>query len=275
LDDFRPEVPASIWGKIEQDLAYKRSHEISGAKNNRPLRWAVAAAAVVLVALGTWLNIDSSDQVLYLKGPNEPFRIASQESSEAAGFEPFSDVSIRNSSGSADISTLPEDGEKPLTGDKKLSNDLGTISRVLASTLAKTERKTVEQAERIQANEQQEQRMEERAREMLLTQSHTIEARDIQEAAHTTSLQMETLHVMELPTHTVNRLDAEALSIKEAEDTDSRRQKAPAADQGFGVSRLLNMVVAQVDRRPEKFMSFSHDEEGSIKIDLNLAQNRN
>ena len=39
----------------------------------------------------------------------------------------------------------------------------------------------------------------------------------------------------------------------------------------FSVSNMLNFVVAQVDKREEKLISFSDNEEGSILIDFNLG----
>lgn len=41
-----------------------------------------------------------------------------------------------------------------------------------------------------------------------------------------------------------------------------------------GVSRILNFVVATVDKREEKFIYFTQDKEGSIKAELNLALNK-
>jgi len=34
-------------------------------------------------------------------------------------------------------------------------------------------------------------------------------------------------------------------------------------------------MVAQIDKRDERFISFSNDEEGSLKVDFKLAQAKN
>lgn len=42
----------------------------------------------------------------------------------------------------------------------------------------------------------------------------------------------------------------------------------------LGVSRLLNFLVGTLDTREEKAVTFSSDNEGSLKIEFNLARNR-
>ena len=46
--------------------------------------------------------------------------------------------------------------------------------------------------------------------------------------------------------------------------------------QPFGISNILNYVVGTVDQREEKLVTFSNDDEGSLKLDFNfsLAKNR-
>src|SRR5690606_33105912 len=49
-----------------------------------------------------------------------------------------------------------------------------------------------------------------------------------------------------------------------------------ATRQAFGLSNILNYVVGTVDQRDEKLVTFSNDEEGSLKLDFNfgLAKNK-
>lgn len=54
-------------------------------------------------------------------------------------------------------------------------------------------------------------------------------------------------------------------------DIASAPANEPADRKGFGVSSILNIVMGSVDPRDEKLITFSNDEEGSIRVDFNRA----
>lgn len=273
LDGFRPEVPPSIWGKIEQDL--KRQEEVRPriAQKKNGLWWTAAAAVLVIVTAAILYN-SSPDHVLYLKGKDSPTQVAVPEKRRAIRFEPLHEATAHQNSEGDDLMRMTSSSEKPLIGDKKLSNDLGTISRVLASALAKTERKAEEKAESQETEKRTESAESDAAHhaEVLLAQSHTLLIPEIQEVKSPIEALPELAQIMELPTPIADRTLHQS-----TEESSSSKQgtKDPAGENGFGVSRLLNLVVGQMDRRSEKFVSFSHDEEGSLKVDFNLAQTKN
>ena len=69
--------------------------------------------------------------------------------------------------------------------------------------------------------------------------------------------------------------DIEPPVVLEAEQ-ETMLATAEQAKQPFGLSNILNYVVGAVDQRDEKLVTFSSDEEGSLKLDFNfgLAKNR-
>lgn len=272
LDGFRPEVSPSIWNKIEQDL--DRQKELRSPKEERKisrLLWA-AAAAVVMIVAGVSLYRSSTDHVLYLKSVDTPPQVLVLENKGATRFEPLNDKTADEVREGENLIEINSSDEKPLTGDKKLSNDLSTISRVLANALAKTERKAEEQAK----SQDLEKNIESNASlhaELIGPPSYMpLEIPETQALTSPGAKPLEVAQVMELPTQIAGKAIEKSM---EESGFSHQDPKDSASESGFGVSRLLNLVVAQVDKRSEKFVSFSHDEEGSLKIDFNLAQTKN
>jgi len=69
--------------------------------------------------------------------------------------------------------------------------------------------------------------------------------------------------------------DIEPLVVLEEEE-ETMLAATEGVKQPFGLSNILNYVVSTVDQRDEKLVTFSNDEEGSLKLDFNfgLAKNR-
>lgn len=77
-----------------------------------------------------------------------------------------------------------------------------------------------------------------------------------------------------LETYIIEVLDLQPLVVLEEAEEVMLANVGPSDT--FGVSRLLNFVVGAVDQRAEKAITFSNDEEGSLRIDFNfnLVKNR-
>jgi hypothetical protein len=75
-----------------------------------------------------------------------------------------------------------------------------------------------------------------------------------------------------------NFAQVEEYLVSELESDDDQggdRSEENQTRSRFGISKLLNLMVAQIDKRDERFISFSNDEEGSLKVDFKLAQAKN
>lgn len=264
LEGFHPEVPARIWDQIQNELDNKQETVVLGVQKERKIQWSRwAVAAMVLVAFGALLyNGNRSGEVLYLSN-QAPEQMVPQDMAERA---------------------MPRSGESAAPGGKKLSDDIRTISRVLATTLQATERKTRVTTEELNSN-----------------QNHFALNTEAAQPTHAETMQnaqTEPARIGEKPMISDNLLAssvsdrdnpiiAQQAQLAQVENlnmvgtgAEPLERPRPASDEEpvtqarsrFGVSKLLNLMVAQIDRRDEKFVSFSNDDEGSLKIDFNLAQ---
>lgn len=79
------------------------------------------------------------------------------------------------------------------------------------------------------------------------------------------------------PSPIVNTRDAYLVQMAEVKYIELQSYNQPDdlnKVEGLSMSNLLNFVVSKVDKREEKFIKFSNDPEGSIRIDFNLASNK-
>lgn len=246
LDGYHPEVPVHLWDRIQSELDNKQETVVLGVQEPRKLNWSKwSAAAVILIAVGVlYFTTNQTPEVIYLSS-HAPVRSVTQPT----------EVELQPAHS-------PEKSIEP--GGKKLSQDIRTISRVLATTLQATEKKIRVSDELIVQETNQ------FAINLEPTQSSEVETVEMQLAGNTVEKSNpQSVSVTEIQDlHTEIQANELALSSnKTVENTAEAHTRSR-----FGVGRLLNLMVAQIDRRDEKFISFSNDEEGSLKIDFNLAQ---
>lgn len=246
LDGYHPEVPVQIWDRIKNELDNKQETVVLGVQEPRKFNWSKwSAAAVILIAVGVlYFTTNQTPEVIYL----------SNHTSDNSATPP-AEVELQPVH-SPDKSVEP--------GGKKLSEDIRTISRVLATTLQATEKK-IRVSDDLIAQE-----ADQFAINLEPTQLNEVETVEMQFVENTfeKSIPLTTPLTEIQDLHTEIQANELALnSNKTVENTAEAQTRSR-----FGVGRLLNLMVAQIDRRDEKFISFSNDEEGSLKIDFNLAQ---
>lgn len=230
LDQYRPEVPTSIWDNIRQNLdnqpVSKPAKTTSFLRHSRAI-----AAAIVLVGLAFVFKMSQQKEVLYLQAADEPgTTLTSDEALDRFGIAP---------------GITPKDKISP---ERKLSDDLKTISRVLAATLEKTDRT---------ANTSSINNTDTVLEEEPILVAQVIEPQVIPQP----QIQLAEIAEEKEPVEMV------VVATDPSEDHTVVRER-----QSFGVGRILNLMVAQIDRREEKFIHFTNDEEGSLKVEFNSAQ---
>lgn len=265
LDGFRPEVDPQIWDRIQTELDNKQETVVLGVQKARKFQWSRWAAAVVLITIGTiYFATNRSQEVIYL---------ANHESQQSDNRPEIMEQQVQ-----------PAPDPAIETGGKKLSDDIRTISRVLASTLQSAESKTrISEESKDQAQNQFALNIEPSKTSNSETDENLIkgkaEEKTIFNENALASVQIEPDLNDPLSTRRLAQIeDLNAVAVRKDEVENNPLAKESIAEtqvrSRFGVSKLLNLMVAQLDRRDEKFVSFSNDEEGSLKIDFNLAQAR-
>jgi len=241
FEGFRPGAPEGLWDKIAAQLDAEEPRSVVPMPKRRRLpAWWMAAAAVLLVVCGVlyWQNRPVS--VTYLHA-----HAGTGETPEEAVVEP----------------TKPVEASEPVAEPL----DLERLRRVFAKKNRKVEeRPRVAVRERqseetlpMATAEPQQLAMREPASpssEMLLQQRDTLEGAESE--------------IADVP-------DIEPLVVLEDEE-ETMLASTEQTKQPFGLSNILNYVVGTVDQRDEKLVTFSNDEEGSLKLDFNfgLAKNK-
>lgn len=245
FESFRPDVSSGIWEKISAELD-ARDEDIVPARSARMRyrTWLMGAAAVLILGMFALWLYQPTDPI-YLQGPT--VLVANTETTEQHVVEEQSAVVevIKEPLNLAPIRALF--AEK---GRLKLANvDAGIHDGALASH----DKGAVAQVDV----------------ERFILQEELDEAYSLPE------------EVIELPlvaNEVKKPLDNSLLpevygyvlgpeGIESVPEVDMERQEGNA----FGVSNILNLVVGSVDQRDEKLVTFSHDDEGLIKIDFNRA----
>lgn len=280
MTGHQPEVSASLWSRIQEELDQQTQPEkpttsMRERTSSRKPWYRIGAAAAIILLAGAWLwQKQAGSEVIYLKS-DTPARPSTE--SRLSKIDPFPAYSV--DTGQSD--SIQQAPDKP---NDKLADDLQTISQVLAAVLERTERKTQQAEVKPETTNHQIKTPDE-------TQSHvetafhteprtTIDTRvgspgspgNLSPGSTSLSAGLSEPQLAYTDTHPIVIVEELNTSLPGAEEAtiEADRKMQPES----GVSRLLNLMIAQIDRRSEKLISFSSDDEGSIKIDLNLAHNR-
>lgn len=252
LEGYRPEVPAGLWDSIQTELDQRMPvtpsaeqvntiapPSTSGIKRINWANWSIAAAVLVFVSVALLYNRDQD--TLYLRN-DMPLQVTEAPTSAVLDKAAIADTEL-------------EDAKEGL---KELNRLLGRMvePREQKAHLAEMQHVVIQEIH-------QQNTLHEPAPNPLTLQETQVVQSDLTLLA-TADLkpQLQQAEMVEQPL-----IVEQATQPSIAHDQDKK--------EGFGVSRILNLVVAQVDKRSEKFVSFSDDEEGNLKIDFNLAQHRN
>lgn len=242
FEGFRPEVPGGLWDKIAAQLDAEEPHSVVPMPKRRRLpAWWMAAAAITLVTCGVlyWQNRPVS--VTYLHAHVDA--VAAPEKA----IEPSAPAKA------------PEPVAEPL--------DLERLRRVFAKRSRK-----VKVSEREQVVNSQ--RQPEEALSAITVEPQQLAMREPTSPSSDLLLQQQdTLENKE--TEIAGVPDIEPLVVLEDEE-ETMLASTEQTKQPFGLSNILNYVVGTVDQRDEKLVTFSNDEEGSLKLDFNfgLAKNK-
>lgn len=253
LEGYHPEVPAGLWDKIQSELDQHPvdtpvstqaipapAVQSSKTKTNRWINWSIAAAILIFMSIALLYNRDQ--ETVYLRN-DQAIQLANADAPWPAD----------------ESNSLLAENSKPEDANEGLKE----FNRFLARMIEPRKQKTSPtKPEEIALNEAQ----------------HTIPESDLE------PIEFQALQPINsaLSVAAITESEFQPLATdltqqySQAEQpTPSESDKSSGRKEGFGVSRILNLVVAQVDKRSEKFVSFSDDEEGNLKIDFNLAQHRN
>lgn len=237
LESFQPEVHSGLWEKIQSGLD---NHQATGiSKKPRKINvanWSIAAAVVILAG-AVLLYSNRAQETIYLK-PVAPVIMADR-----------TDLLMHTESIAQNKSDMEDAGESLRELNQFLTR-LITPKEKKGEQLESTLVATVELKPYLQPINFNEVRIDEGPGTSLLA----LDAKVLASTTIATGHPNRQANINETPIETIPN---------------------PVKNEGFGVSRILNLVVAQVDKRPEKFISFSDDEEGSIKVDFNLAHYKN
>jgi len=270
LEAFQPEVPPHLWDEIkstlDQDTAIYSNEALKPRLRSTSIyRWSVAASIAFVIGIYWFLQVQRPT-VIYLRGDDEVILTRN---------DARTDPMLRTLTDVPGLST--ENISKHDPGDRhkllersRLVNDIRIQHRTVGQEEPSTKSKSDIAGQFI--NEQESlasTSTRDKSHIDFVTQSNGNQPLDIDPALLKTEAIVSIVPSMLIPTMeedpTIKTAAAQAL-------TGAAVQQVPAP-----VPRLLNMAVAQLDKRQEKFLSFSADEEGSLQIDINpnfnLTQN--
>jgi len=157
---------------------------------------------------------------------------------------------------------------KPKTAELALSASPQSVEREeeIAKTRPKEmEQKTIQLA--VDKKPKQFRRVEEGPRQMVLTSS--LDHPASQPVPGRTVLKEEVYHPMvetlEMESNKLSLVQQSVIPLAQASGETVRRKKE------LGVSDLLNYMVGAVDKENKKIVRFSHDEEGTLSVAVDLA----
>src|SRR5690606_5867008 len=244
FEGFRPDAPKGLWDKIATQLDAEESRFVvsTPVKPRRFPTWWMAVAATLLVVCGVlyWQNRPVS--VTYLHANADPV-----VAPEKAVVEPTV------------AEEAPDSIAEPL--------DLDRLRRVFAKRNGKG--KVEKRPQRVVREQQPEEVVPAGNREPQQLATRESKTPSFDALSHERdSLERGQIEVAGVPA-------IEPLVVLEDEE-ETMLASTEQTKRPFGISNILNYVVGTVDQREEKLITFSNDEEGSLKLDFNfsLAKNR-
>lgn len=251
FESYQPEPSAGLWDKIATRL--DAASDGDGALVSLPSKpkrqsawWWSAAAGILLLGAFAWWQYQPVE-VMYLRG--NPRVTASSDASETLENPP---LQTREANSRAEVSDRP----------------VSTVTRVAERSHSKLIAHTPSPpADVFVSNES-------------VVNETTTNPSGIQEVAVIppagaelgAELLIDTTHHASPLSQGVYASAVDAVVIPVELGLESTEQRP--VERGFGVSSLLNMVVGSVDPREEKLITFSDDDEGLIKMAVNLGRNR-
>ncbi len=241
FEGFRPEVPTGLWDKIATQLdAEEDSPTVPlAARPRRFPTWWMAVAAMLLVVCGViyWQNRPITVTYLQAGAVTDEEKPANEPIVEAA------------------TETEPVPAVEPL--------DLDRLKRVFArKRQSSATDNRLQQAGNVE--QQREQPLEIREPRQLAVNKIPVET-TVTAIDHSESVEQQLADVPDIQP-----------PVPQEEEEEVLLATAEQARQPFGVSNILNYVVGTVDQRTEKLVTFSNDDEGSLRLDFNfgLAKNK-
>jgi len=248
FEDFSPGVPTGLWDKIASQLdAQEQRHTVPmNVKQRRFPTWWTAVAAALLIVCGVTYWYNRPITTTYLQGHVAP---------DITPVEPTA-VVIET----AEPTPLPV----PL--------DVERLKRVFA----KKNRKAASNSPQRSALEEQVAKRPTESSEFpqLAANDEVPPAKRIVEKAEVAAGEPPIVQPSVMEEALAGVPDIQPLVTLEDEDETMLASTAPAK-QPFGLSNILNYVVGTVDQREEKLVTFSNDDEGSLKLDFNFSLAKN
>lgn len=248
LGNTKVEIPENLWNSIEEKLEspvvpFKTSQKKSAYK------WiyisSIAATLCVFLGLFLYKSNETSENA---PGAENPLISEATPSSTPTPTPIGEEMVIPN-----EVPQVLMEKEESWKGNVRME---GISKQNELSILAETDSKG------------EGERDEERKGEILLMEYAKTERRiELEEIEMKPVIQLANLPIEKNENNfknpATNSLISESMIIESLNETPS------------SVSRILNFMVATLDKRDEKFIHFTQDKEGSIKAELNLAFNKN
>lgn len=256
LENYRPTVPPMLWDKIQEELDNRTETIVLGTPTVKRTNWfKYSAAAAVVIMFGAFLYFNNRPQeVLYLTNnveisANEVESFATVEESQEVSQPSFADDvrSIRQVFANAIT--------KKAEAQPVLDEDINALQFAV-----QTDTPPLHTGEQVSQSE--------------LVGAHA-EFEKLNQSAMVAGVEVDTKNEVQNPNNFAQVEEYHVSELESDDDQGGDRAEENQTRSRFGISKLLNLMVAQIDKRDERFISFSNDEEGSLKVDFKLAQAKN
>lgn len=248
FDSFRPKVSNDLWGKIASELdeqGQEQSGTATAPQQQRFRTWWLSVAASALIVCGTVYWYTRPVAVTYLHNPIVQAEetgmpaVAEPAPKPTPAVEPLDVDRLRQLFAKRNRQAKSENQQEAKVAEAPAA---GRPGKAIGSQPAVTEAAVTP--------------MQVVARKDDPTSPPTAERSATAEALVATVPDIQPPVVLE---------DEEETLLAATE----------ATKQPFGVSNILNYVVGAVDQREEKLVTFSNDDEGSLKLDFNFSLVKN
>ena len=250
FENFCPKPSAGLWEKIaaQLDEGAPQQHEPTVIKHRRFPTWWMAVAAVLLVVCGVLYWQSRPVSITYLRADTQAVATVDKVVEEPE---------------------LPENVAEPTPVTEPL--DLERLRRVFAKRDRKghvqvAPRTVIQEKTRVSEEVRESPQAEVAALRPLVMAVPQIDSLN-GNADRQTEVERAEIETARVP-------DIQPLVVLEEEE-ETMLATGHHGKQPFGLSNILNYVVGAVDQREEKLVTFSNDDEGSLKLDFNLGLAKN